>query len=159
MSERAPEISFKSRSRRSIFFLSLTKKRKFFLINLRLFDVKCPDVRSQCVPHMHTYIANTRDRCSIYAMTKTSFRFRGCSENLARVSRLPSSRRRGLDLNAMILMTRRIKKDPILPRFKKTPQESTRNFESVGDNPSDRLSIRLCRETDCIVLPIIFAYF
>lgn len=97
---------------------------------------------------------------SLCTTTKTSFRFRGCSENLARVSRLPSSRRRGLDLNAMpwVSMTRRIKNDPILPRLEKTLQESAPNFESVGDDPSDRLVIRLYREADYIVLLIFYIY-
>lgn len=106
-----------------------------FSVDLRLAGVvKCPEMRLRCVPHMHirTYIHHERTMLNLYTTTKTSFRFRGCSENLARVSRLPSSRRRGLDLNAMpwISMTRRIKNNPILPRLEKTLQESAPNFAS-----------------------------
>lgn len=127
-----------SRSRRAI---SLSSSRSqegnpnVFSVDLRLAGVvKCPDMRLRCVPHMHirTYIHHERTMLNLYTTTKTSFRFRGCSENLARVSRLPSSRRRGLDLNAMpwISMTRRIKNNPILPRLEKTLQESAPNFAS-----------------------------
>lgn len=86
---------------------------------------------------------------SLCTTTKTSFLFRGCSKNLACLGCHPAAVC-GLDLNAMsrVSMTRRIKNDPILPRLGKTLQESALNFESSGDDPSNRLVIRLYCPTD-----------
>lgn len=126
--------------------------------------VKCPHIRLQCVSHMctcvHTYIANTRDRCSIYArwrkphsgfvvVLKISLACLGCH---------PAA------VAALIWMRwYRWRQELRTTRFSHALRKRSKKALGIsrayiGDNPSDRL-ILLCREADCIVLPIIFPYF